>query len=60
MNREDANLRQRSKANWLKLGDSNTRFFNLTTKMRKAKNSTLRLFIEDTRLLQEVKNTIGN
>lgn len=42
-NDEEADLRQRSKVNWLKLGDSNSNFFSLATKVRRSANSTLRL-----------------
>lgn len=44
---EEADLKQRSKINWLKLGDTNFKFFNLSTKIRKSRNSALRLLNSD-------------
>lgn len=44
---EDSGLKQRSKVNWLKLGDSSTMFFSLATKIRRARNSTLKILTRE-------------
>lgn len=41
--KEEADLKKRSKVDWLTLGDSNTRFFTMATKLRKSRNSTLKI-----------------
>lgn len=40
-------MKQRSKTQWLNLGDPNTRFFNIATKIRRSKNSTLKVLNSD-------------
>lgn len=36
-------MKQRSKVGWLRLGDKNTKFFSIAIRIRKSKNSTLRI-----------------
>lgn len=40
--KEKVDLKQRSKVQCLRLGDSNSRLFSIATKMRRSKNSTLK------------------
>lgn len=40
---QEADLRQRIKVNWLKLGDSNPKFFSLATTVKRSNNSTSRV-----------------
>lgn len=47
--RKEDDLKRRSKTNWLRIGDSNTRFFSIATKIRRSKNSTLRIFNQEGR-----------
>lgn len=49
MTKEEADLKQRSKVSWLKLGDTKSRFFSIATRMWRAKNQTLRIL-----------NSVGN
>lgn len=37
------NFKQRSKIQWLRLGDSNTRFLSIATRMKSSRNSTLKI-----------------
>lgn len=41
--KEEADPKEISKLQWLRLGDSNTRFFSIATRMSRSKNSTQKI-----------------
>lgn len=45
-----------SKVAWLNLGDSNNKFFSVATKIRKSKNSTIKILNKEGH--QKIKRTI--